>query len=208
MLFVKHSKCRDMKSKKAGNNNKNNILKRNNKTATISGRRSKTNSDRIVKKRRQLAIKKTKPLKRKQPQQQQISIKRSSGRKEKFDTDRMAQTVSRSGVPFLMARDIAKKVSNKVMSDTDTRLRHTKGRKNSNKSRSIRLKEKTVTGSKIRNLVSNELRNRNRGDIAASYSGQTPENTLLEKNLRSKQSPAADNAANRKRLLYDESRRT
>jgi hypothetical protein len=184
MLFVNHSKCRDMKSKKADNNKKNNILKRNNKTATTSRRRSKTNSDRIVKKRQRLAIKKTKPLKRKQPQQQ-ISIKRSSGRKEKFDTDRMAQTVSRSGVPFLMARDIAKKVSNKIMSDTDTRLRHIKGR-NSNKSRSIRLKEKTVTGSKIRNLVSNELRNRNRGDIAASYSGQTPENTLLEKNLRSK----------------------
>ena len=92
----------------------------------------------------------------------------------------MAQTVGRSGVPFLMARDIAKKVSNKIMSEADTRLRQTRGR-NSNKSRSTRLKEKTVTGSKIRNLVSNELRNRNRGDIAASYSGQTPENTLLEK---------------------------
>jgi hypothetical protein len=120
----------------------------------------------------------------------------------------MAQTVSRSGVPFLMARDIAKKVSNKLISETDTRLRHTKGRKNSNKSRSIRPKEKTMTGSKIRNLVSNELRNRNRGDIAASYSGQTRENTLLEKSLRSKQPPAAHNAANRKGLLYDESRRT
>jgi hypothetical protein len=105
-----------------------------------------------------------------------------------------------------MARDIAKKVSNKIMSEADTRLRQTKGR-NSNKLRSIRLKEKTVTGSKIRNLVSNELRNRNRGDIAASYSGQTPENTLLEKNLRSKQSTTAATTTNRKRLLYDESKR-
>jgi hypothetical protein len=64
-----------------------------------------------------------------------------------------------------------------------------------------------VTGSKIRNLVSEELRYRNRGDIAASYSGQTSENISLEKNLRLKQSPAADNAANRKRLIYDESNR-
>ena len=64
-----------------------------------------------------------------------------------------------------------------------------------------------MTGSKIRNLVSKELRYRNRSDIAASYSGQTPENTLLEKNLRLKQSLAADNAANRKRLVYDESKR-
>jgi hypothetical protein len=63
-----------------------------------------------------------------------------------------------------------------------------------------------VTGNKIRNLVSNELRNRNRGNIAASYSGQTPENTLLEKNLKSKQSTAAT-TTNRKRLLYDESKR-
>jgi transcriptional regulator NrdR family protein len=45
---------------------------------------------------------------------QQITIKRSSGRKEKFDTERMSQTVGRSGVPFLMARDVAKKVSRKI----------------------------------------------------------------------------------------------
>jgi hypothetical protein len=193
-----------MKSKKSGINKRNNILKANNKTIASSRRHSKTNNDRIEKKGQRLTVKKTKPLKRKP--QQQISIKRSSGRKEKFDTNRMAQTVSRSGVPFLMARDIAKKVSNKIISETDTQVRHTKGR-NRNKSRSIQVKEKTVAGSKIRNLVSDELRNRNRGDIAASYSGQIPENTLLEKNLRSEQSPAADNAANRKRLVYDEGKR-
>ena len=193
-----------MKSKKSGNNKKNNVLKGNNKTTT-SRRRSKINSGRIAKKRQRLAIKKTKPSKGKP--QQQISIKRSSGRKEKFDTDRMAQTVGRSGVPFLMARDIAKKVSNKIIHQADARRQQTKGRNSHNKSKSKRLKEKTVTGSRIRNLVSNELRNRNRSDIATSYSGQTPQNTLLEENLRSKQSTPADNAANRKRLLYDESKR-
>lgn len=192
-----------MKSKKSGNNKKNNVLKGNNKTTT-SRRPNKTNSGRIAKKMQRLAIKKTKPSKGKP--QQQISIKRSSGRKEKFDTDRMAQTVGRSGVPFLMARDIAKKVSNKIIHEADARRQQTK-RRNSNKSKSKHLKEKTVAGSRIRNLVSNELRNRNRSDIAASYSGQTPENTLLEENLRSKQSTAADHAANRKRLLYDESKR-
>ena len=205
MLFVNHSKHRDMKSKKSGNNKKNNVLKANKKSAISLRRHSKTNSDRIAKNRQRMAIKKTKSLERKPPQQQ-ISIKRSSGRKEKFDTNRMAQTVSRSGVPFIMAHDIAKKVSNKIMSEADTQIQRTKGR-NSNKPRSTRPKEKTVTGSKIRNLVSKELRYRNRGDIAASYSGQTPENTLLEKNLRLKQSRAADNAANRKRLVYDESKR-
>ena len=204
MLFVNHSKCRDMKSKKSGINKRNNILKANNKTIASSRRHSKTNNDRIEKKGQWLTVKKTRPLKRKP--QQQISIKRSSGRKEKFDTNRMAQTVSRSGVPFIMAHDIAKKVSNKIMSETDTQIQRTKGR-NSNKSRSTLPKEKTMTGSKIRNLVSKELRYRNRDDIAASYSGLTPENTLLEKSLRLKQSRTADNAANRKRLLYDESKR-
>ena len=47
-------------------------------------------------------------------QDQGLTIKRSSGRKEKFNTDRMAQTVGRSGVPFMMARDIAKKVTKKI----------------------------------------------------------------------------------------------
>jgi hypothetical protein len=37
-----------------------------------------------------------------------IIIKRTSGRREKFETDRMAQTVSRSGTPFLLARDVAR----------------------------------------------------------------------------------------------------
>lgn len=203
MSFVNHSKRRDMKSKKSGINKRNNVRIANTKTTISLRRSSKTNSDRIAKNRQRLAIRK-KSLKKKP--QQQISIKRSSGRKETFDSNRMAQTVSRSGVPFVMAHDIAKKVSNKIMSEADTQIQRTKGR-NSNKPRSTRPKEKTVTGSKIRNLVSKELRYRNRGDIAASYSGLTPENTLLEKSLRLKQSRTADNATNRKRLLYDESKR-
>ena len=69
-------------------------------------------------------VNKTKPLKK----EQQIVIRRSSGRKEKFDTDRMAQTVGRSGVPFLMARDVAKKVSNKLKQESYTP--QTKRRKN------------------------------------------------------------------------------
>jgi hypothetical protein len=65
-----------------------------------------------------------------------------------------------------------------------------------------------VTASRIRNLVSNELRDRNRSDIAASYSGQTPENTLPEENLKDKQPTIADTPAeNRNRILHDQSKR-
>src|SRR5919109_4460764 len=46
-----------------------------------------------------------------------ISIRRSSGRKEKFDLNRMARTTGRSGVPFMMARDIAKNVSKKIKAE-------------------------------------------------------------------------------------------
>ena len=74
----------------------------------------------------QQRISKTKRSKRKKHQQEvepQIAIKRSSGHKERFDTNRMAQTVGRSGVPFLMARDVAKKVSNKIKDEVYTQLK-------------------------------------------------------------------------------------
>jgi hypothetical protein len=121
----------------------------------------------------------------------------------------MAQTVSRSGVPFLMARDISKKVSDKIKREAYYTTQHTKGRRRRNKSRPTQLKEKTVTASRIRNLVSNELRDRNRSDIAASYSGQTPENTLPQEDLKDKEPTIADTtaAANRNRVLHDESKR-
>ncbi|MFL6379223.1 MAG: hypothetical protein ACJ72R_17420, partial [Nitrososphaeraceae archaeon] len=156
---------------------------------------------------RQQLVSKAKPSKRKQ--QQEIVIKRSSGRKEKFDTNRMAQTVGRSGVPFLMARDVAKTVSNKIKNEASyTQQQQTKGRTRSNKSKPTQPKEKTVTASRIRNLVSNELRDRNRSDIAASYSGQIPENTLPQEDLKDNQPTIADtSAANRNRVLHDQSKR-
>jgi transcriptional regulator NrdR family protein len=43
-----------------------------------------------------------------------IVVKRYSGRKEKFDTDRLTQTVSRSGVSFPVAKDVAKSVTKKI----------------------------------------------------------------------------------------------
>jgi hypothetical protein len=188
-----------MKRKKSDNN----TIKRN---RTSKGRRDNNNNSnrptRMAAKKRLQVGKKTKPLKK--DKQQQITIKRSSGRKEKFDTNRMAQTVSRSGVPFLMARDVAKKVSGKIKSEDYDQP--TKG-KNSNKSKPTQIKEKTVTGSRIRNLVAKELRDRNRNDIAASYSGKVPENTLPQENLKDKQPIADSVAANKNRVLHDTSKR-
>jgi hypothetical protein len=193
-----------MNSKKSGNSNPKKNVRKVNKKTSISNRRRDIGNRRTSKTRQQ-RISKAKPSKRKQ--QQQIVIKRSSGRKEKFDTNRMAQTVGRSGVPFLMARDVAKTVSNKIKHEAYTQ-QQTKGRRSGNKSKPTQLKEKTVTSSRIRSLVSNELRDRNRSDIAASISGQTPENTLPEGNLKNNQPTIADtSAANRNRVLHDQSKR-
>src|SRR5919202_4339099 len=210
MLFVNYLySIDDMKSKKSGNNSKKKNTTKGNKKTSMSRRHRNTGNDRTMKTRQQQVSKtKTKASKSKQQQQQQeLVIKRSSGRKEKFDTNRMAQTVSRSGVPFLMARDVAKTVSNKIKHEAQQQA---KGRRSSssNKSKPTQLKEKTVTASRIRNLVSNELRDRNRSDIAASYSGQTPEKTLPEEDLKDKQPTIADTAAaNRNRVLHDQSKR-
>ncbi|MFL6327571.1 MAG: hypothetical protein ACJ71I_08865 [Nitrososphaeraceae archaeon] len=208
MLFVNHLySIDDMKSKKSGNNDKKKSVTKGNKKASMSKRHRETDSGRTAKTRQQ-RVSKTKPLKRKQ-QQQEIVIKRSTGRKEKFDTNRMAQTVGRSGVPFLMARDVAKTVSNKIKNEASyTQQQQTKGRTRSNKSKPTQPKEKTVTASRIRNLVSNELRDRNRSDIAASYSGQIPENTLPQEDLKDKEPAISDTtAANRNRVLHDQSKR-
>ena len=88
-----------------------------------------------------------------------ITIRRSSGRKEKFDLDRMAATTSRSGVPFLMARDISKGVSKQIKLEA-------KGKS-----------KKTVTGGRVRKMIAEELRERNQQAAASSYVGQIPENT-------------------------------
>jgi hypothetical protein len=80
----------------------------------------------------------------------ELTIRRSSGRKERFDRERLAKTTSRSGVPFLMARDIAKKVTRQIRGET-------RGRKKA-----------TVTGGRVRRIMAEEVRNRN-PRLASSY---------------------------------------
>jgi hypothetical protein len=135
----------------------------------------------------------------------EIIIKRTSGRREKFETDKMAQTVSRSGTPFLLARDIAKTVSEKVM------------RKGDNSSATEEEEEKQmkappsstieVDAGEVRRMVAEELRERNRPDIASSYSGEQPENTRQGRHeLMKENQPLHDaDAANQSKLLFDSS---
>jgi hypothetical protein len=112
-------------------------------------------------------------------QSQGVAIRRSSGRREKFSTDRMVQTVSRSGVPFMMARDIAKTVTNKIRNTSPSQDQvRLKSRGKSQKK--ISKRDKIISAGKVRDLVAEELRDRNRPDIANSYSGNPPENTTTQ----------------------------
>jgi hypothetical protein len=131
-----------------------------------------------------------------------IIIKRTSGRREKFETDKMAQTVSRSGTPFLLARDVAKTVSEKVMrkgNDTTT----AKGKEERTSSPSTI----EVDGGEVRKLVAEELKERNRPDIASSYAGERPENTRQGGHeAMNENQPLHDaNAALQSKLLFDSS---
>src|SRR5919109_1051273 len=135
-----------------------------------------------------------------------IIIKRTSGRKEKFETDKMAQTVSRSGTPFLLARDIAKTVSKRVMRrGNDSAAEGGEREKEEMKASSSSTIE--VDAGEIRRMVAEELRERNRPDIASSYSGEQPENTRQGKYELMKENQILHDAdsANQSKLLFDSS---
>jgi transcriptional repressor NrdR len=132
-----------------------------------------------------------------------IIIKRTSGRREKFETDKMAQTVSRSGTPFLLARDVAKTVSEKVMrKGNDTTATEGGGEERTSSPSTIE-----VDAGEVRKMVTEELKERNRHDIASSYSGERPENTRQGRHeLMRENQPLHDaDAANQSKLLFDSS---
>jgi transcriptional repressor NrdR len=132
-----------------------------------------------------------------------IIIKRTSGRREKFETDKMAQTVSRSGTPFLLARDVAKTVSEKVKrKGNDTTATGGGGEERTSSPSTIE-----VDAGEVRRMVTEELKERNRHDIASSYSGERPENTRQGRHeLMRENQPLHDaDAANQSKLLFDSS---
>ena len=132
-----------------------------------------------------------------------IIIKRTSGRREKFETDRMAQTVSRSGTPFLLARDVAKTVSEKVVREGNDATASQVGVEERTSSPSAI----EVDGAEVRKMVAEELKERNRPDIASSYSGERPENTLEGGHeVMNQNQPLHDaNAAMQSKLMFDSS---
>lgn len=134
---------------------------------------------------------------KKRAKPRKLVVRRTSGRTEKFNKDKMAQTVSRSGTPFLMARDVAKMVSNRISKNKDS-LGEGAGKS-----------EVEIDGSVIREMVADEIRSRNRPDIASSLTGESPENTRQGRHkMANDNEPVLDKAAaNRTKLLFDKSSR-
>ena len=77
-------------------------------------------------------------------------LKKEMAVRKPFDENKIARGVSRSGTPFLMAKDIAKSIHKKLMEKSDN-----------NAIRSIDIKDYVVE----------ELKSRNEGTIAESFSG-------------------------------------
>ena len=148
-----------------------------------------------------------------------IILERSSGRKEKFDSDRLTQTVSRSGVSFPVARDVAKSVTKKIKKSVQNKLTgNTKKKQKQTSPPVIKHKIKTnskkeqetvmVTARQIKNLVDDELKDRNQQDHSPSFSDNTTlgEDSSMKITLNERE-PVLDNiAVNKNKILYDPSK--
>ena len=142
-----------------------------------------------------------------------IIIERSTGRKEKFDTNRLAQTSSRSGIPFVMAKDIAEKTTEKIQNSINDIKSNVKSIDESDQSnqRAGPMKSEDdiiVTAGQVKNLVAKELQTRNRPEVASSIIGEpTNANSISRKPTINEKEPIQDNvAANKNRLLFDRSK--
>jgi len=142
-----------------------------------------------------------------------IIIERSTGRKEKFDTNRLAQTSSRSGIPFVMAKDIAEKTTEKIQNSINEMKSNVKSIDESDQSNQIAGSMKSeddivVTAGQVKNLVAKELQTRNRPEVASSLIGEpTNANSISRKPTINDKEPIQDNvAANKNRLRFDRSK--
>lgn len=155
--------------------------------------------------------KKTSELPRKN--KKEIVLKRSSGKIEKFDTDRLAQTVSRGGVSYPVARNIAKSTTRKIKKSIKNTSTQTKKKIQPSSKNTQKLKFKTkkdreriiITADQVKNLVMDELIERNQQAPNQSFSEMNT-NLIEEKSLNDKEPVIDKVAANKNKILFDPSK--
>ncbi len=209
-MITKTSKqtSKEKKSKNDTKNKKKQILKK--------SKSSNLNSKNISNKPKQTNKMNSKSKK-------EIVLKRSSGREENFDTDKLTQTVSRSGVSFPVARDVAKSITKKIKKSVQTKSTGTTKKKQKRsstiptKQQKLKINPKKdsekviVTASQIKSLVYDELKDRNQQDHSPSFSDNTTTANIGEepsiKLTLNDREPVMDKvAANKNKVLYDPSK--
>ena len=165
--------------------------------------------------------KKTSKLNSSMKSNKEIVLKRSSGREEKFDTNKLTRTVGRSGVSFPVARDVAKSITKKIKKSvqekpTGTTKKKQKSSVLATKQQKLKLNTKKeepekviVTANQIKNLVDDELKERNQQDHSPSFLGNTttPSEESSMKITLNDREPVIDKvAANKNKVLFDPSK--
>ncbi|MGE5782197.1 MAG: hypothetical protein ACM31J_04985 [Nitrososphaerales archaeon] len=216
-----------MRKKVSKQNSKQKQIKngtKNEKKKLLKKDKSNLNSKNVSNKQKSKKTSKTKPKKATNStakSKKDIVLRRSSGREENFSTDRLTQTVSRSGVSFPVARDVAKSITKKIkktIQNSSTRSTKKKQQQSSSTSTKQRLKitskkepEKVlVTADQVKNLVKNELKDRNEQDHSPfsdnANTTNVGEESLTQITLNDREPVMDQVAANKNKVLFDRSK--
>ena len=96
----------------------------------------------------------------------ELTVEKRSGNSEKFNEEKLVRGISRAGTPFLIAKDISKSLLNKLAEYPPI--------------------DNFIYSSKIREYVTEELKQRNHNTIAESYAGYSKNNvtSIKEEQLK------------------------
>ena len=96
----------------------------------------------------------------------ELIVEKSSGNAEKFDDEKVVGEISRDGTPFLLAKDISKSITSKLAQNPPL--------------------DNFIYSSKIREYITEELKQRNHDSIAESFSGYSKNNvtSMNEEHLK------------------------
>jgi transcriptional repressor NrdR len=95
-----------------------------------------------------------------------LTVEKRSGNSEKFDEEKLVRGISRAGTPFLIAKDVSKSLISKLVENPPI--------------------DNFIYSSKIREYVTEELKQRNQNTIAESYAGYSKNNvtSIKEEQLK------------------------
>jgi len=86
----------------------------------------------------------------------ELIVEKRSGNSEKFEEEKLVRGISRAGTPFMLAKDISKSIISKLKENPPI--------------------DNFIYSSKIREYVTQELKQRNQNTIAESFAGYSKNN--------------------------------